>query len=290
MLCGPMTDDEVTNLRDDAEDVEGPLKMDVLSELKKYHVPDGKENFFEDENICSNNQTIKIEDSKDEMVTPLESIIKQKPSCSASSSQQDPFNGIRALQLMSPQNPIFDFSRSSAKLKLVIEKLEELLNGTSDKIIVVSQWITFIGVIRQRLHDLCWSTLDFTGKLSAKERELVLRDFNNTSNDKRVLLLSLSAGGVGLNLNVANHMFLVDLHWNPQLEKQAQDRIYRYGQKKPTFIYRFMCQETVEQRIKALQDYKLEIAKVVLPQEEGGLSTRQGGGLNLQEIRKLFSM
>ncbi|XP_032305623.1 transcription termination factor 2 isoform X2 [Drosophila ananassae] len=296
MLCGPMSDDEVNNLREDAEDVEGPLKSDVLSELKKYHVPGDKENYFEDENISSSNPKIKIENSddkssvRDEKVTILESFIKQEPSCSSSATQPDPFSGIKALQLMSPQNPIFDFSRSSAKLKLVIEKLEELLNGTGDKIIVVSQWITFIGVIRQRLNDLCWSTLDFTGQLSAKERELVLRDFNNPNNDKRVLLLSLSAGGVGLNLNVANHMLLVDLHWNPQLQKQAQDRIYRYGQKKPTFIYRFMCQETVEQRIKALQDYKLEIAKVVLPEEEGGVSTRQGGGLNLQEIKKLFSM
>ncbi|XP_070137221.1 transcription termination factor 2 isoform X2 [Drosophila bipectinata] len=294
MLCGSMSDEEVNNLRDDAEDVDGPFKTDVLSELKKYHVAPDKENFFDDENTVYNMKKIKFEELdydissvKHERMTPTESFIKQEPSCSSSAFS---FSGKRALQILSPDNPIFDFARPSAKLKLVIAKLEELLNETSDKIIVVSQWVTFIGVIRQRLNDLCWSTLDFTGKLSAKEREIVLRDFNNLNNDKRVLLLSLAAGGVGLNLNVANHMLLVDLHWNPQLEKQAQDRIYRYGQKKPSFIYRFMCQETVEQRIKALQDYKLEIAKVVMPEEEDGVSTRQGGGLNLQEMKKLFSM
>ncbi|KAH8343882.1 hypothetical protein KR084_001260, partial [Drosophila pseudotakahashii] len=92
--------------------------------------------------------------------------------------------------------------------------------------------------------------------MSNKNRQLVLDDFNG-SNGKRVLLLSLTAGGVGLNLNVANHLLIVDLHWNPQLERQAQDRIYRYGQKKPTFIYRYMCENTIEHRIMALQEYKL---------------------------------
>ncbi|EDX12040.1 GD19450 [Drosophila simulans] len=85
-------------------------------------------------------------------------------------------------------------------------------------------------------------------------------------------------------------MLIVDLHWNPQLERQAQDRIYRYGQTKPTFIYRYMCQDTVEQRIKSLQDCKLEIAKVVLPEEGGEVSRCAGGGLNLAELKKLLEM
>lgn len=292
MICGSLTAEEVQNMKMDVEDADGPLKMDVLAELDKYR--SGQPNSEDDdEELKPKVPKFKLEDIKDE---PCENLNEEMNSWEMDDAQpsthssSDPLDGARALRLLNPQNPIFEFARPSAKLKLIIEKLEEILTTTSDKVIVVSQWVTHLGIIRNRLQDNSWETLDFTGQLNAKEREEVLRDFNVVTNEKRVLLLSLTAGGVGLNLNVANHLLLVDLHWNPQLERQAQDRIYRYGQKKPTHIYRYMCLDTMEQRIKALQDYKLEIAKVVLPQEEGGVSSRGGGGLNLEELKKLFSM
>lgn len=71
------------------------------------------------------------------------------------------------------------------------------------------------------------------------------------------------AGGVGLNLMAANHMFLVDVHWNPQLEAQACDRIYRLGQIKPVHIYKFICINTIETRILMIQSHKLEIAQTL---------------------------
>ncbi|KAH8343884.1 hypothetical protein KR084_001262 [Drosophila pseudotakahashii] len=295
MLCGAMTAEDVQNVRVDASDVEGSLRMDVLAELDKYDLPANEEDSLDGQDSVprSGNANLKYEnDEKKPLLGVKEEIMPwdmddEQPS---SSSSDNAFDGARALKLLNPQNPIFEFIRPSAKLKLVIDKLEELLNGTNDKIIVTSQWLGYLGIIRKRLQDQSWQTLDFTGQMCAKDREMVLRDFN-ANNDKRVLLLSLTAGGVGLNLNVANHMIMVDLHWNPQLERQAQDRIYRYGQKKPTFVYRYMCQDTVEQRIKALQDYKLEIAKVVIPEEEGGVSRCcGGGGLNIEELKKLFSM
>jgi len=293
MLCGAMTAEDVHNVRVDASDVEGSLKMDVLAELDKYDQPANEEDPFDEEDGLSRNRNVKLEDvkvEKDHFEEVKEEIMPwDMEEEQSSGSSNNPLDAARALKLLNPQNPIFEFERPSAKLKLVLDKLEELLTGTNDKIIVTSQWLSYLSIIRKRLQEQSWETLDFTGQLCAKDRELVLRDFN-ANNDKRVLLLSLTAGGVGLNLNVANHMIMVDLHWNPQLERQAQDRIYRYGQKKPTFIYRYMCQDTVEQRIKALQDYKLEIAKVVLPEEEGGVSRRGGGGLNLAELKKLFSM
>ncbi|KAH8385616.1 hypothetical protein KR200_003579, partial [Drosophila serrata] len=289
MLCGSMTDEDVQNVKVDVEDLDGPLKMDVLAELDKYHTEDDAID-FEEPKIPN----VKLGDVKNEK-EPWNNLKEEKywwedndglPSGHHSSA---PLSGARALKLLSPLNPIFEFKRPSAKLKLVIDKIQEILTSTCDKIIVVSQWVTYLAIIREYLQDMSWETLNFTGQLSAKDREEVLRDFNIVTNEKRVLLLSLTAGGVGLNLNVANHLLLIDLHWNPQLERQAQDRIYRYGQKKPTYIYRFMCMDTVEQRIKALQDYKLEIAKVVLP-KEGGVSSHSGGGLNLAELKKLFSM
>jgi len=89
---------------------------------------------------------------------------------------------------------------------------------------------------------------------------------------------------VGLNLIGANHLLLLDLHWNPQLEAQAQDRIYRVGQKKDVIIYKFMCVDTVEQRIKALQDKKLELANGVLT------GSTVSSKLTIDDLKGLFGM
>lgn len=68
----------------------------------------------------------------------------------------------------------------------------------------------------------------------------IMDSFNAPNDDPKILLLSLTAGGVGLNLVGGNHLLLIDIHWNPQLEVQAQDRIYRFGQKKDVFIYKLV--------------------------------------------------
>lgn len=196
-----------------------------------------------------------------------------------------------AIKLLQPSNPIFEFARPSAKLQLIFATLEKILNDTSDKIIVVSEWNSYLRVIKDQLELLGHESLDFNGTMDAKARSETLSDFNDIKNNKRILLLSLKAGGVGLNLNVANHLLLVDLHWNPQLARQAQDRIYRYGQLKPTFIYRFMCKDTIEQRIKALQDYKIEIANVVLDHNGAAPAAgANGNALTLNDYKQLFGM
>lgn len=137
--------------------------------------------------------------------------------------------------------------------------------------------------------------------------------FNDRHSGPRVLLLSLTAGGVGLNLTGANHLLLFDIHWNPQLETQAQDRIYRFGQTKNVHIYksvwisvctrvhlsdiefiiecsfffsRFICSNTIEERIKALQEYKLEIAKNVLSGDKSQSATK----LTLNDLKSLFAL
>ena len=77
-------------------------------------------------------------------------------------------------------------------------------------------------------------------------------------------IIYLAAGGVGLNLVGANHLFLLDMHWNPQLEAQACDRIYRVGQKRNVKIHKFLCEDTVESRIQDLQVKKMDLANNVL--------------------------
>lgn len=79
-----------------------------------------------------------------------------------------------------------------------------------------------------------------TGQVLVKDRQERVDSFNREKGGARVMLLSLAAGGVGLNLTGGNHLVMVDLHWNPALEQQAFDRIYRMGQKKDVFIHRFV--------------------------------------------------
>ncbi|XP_030562364.1 transcription termination factor 2 [Drosophila novamexicana] len=180
-------------------------------------------------------------------------------------------------------NPVFNLKRPSSKMLKVLEILKTNVLKSKDKAIVVSQWTSVLDILRDLLEKERLQTLSLNGAIPVKNRQDIVNDFNDERNPKRILLLSLTAGGVGLNLIGANHLILLDLHWNPQLEAQAQDRIYRVGQKKDVIIYKIVCLDTVEQRIKALQDRKLELADGVLT---GKVSTK----LSIDDLKGLFGM
>ena len=97
------------------------------------------------------------------------------------------------------------------------------------------------------------------GSMSAEERRKALRRFRE-ERGVRVLLLSLKAGGVGLNLTAADCVIHYDPWWNPAVEQQATDRAWRIGQDKPVFVYRLITEGTVEERIQALQARKSQLA------------------------------
>ena len=99
------------------------------------------------------------------------------------------------------------------------------------------------------------------------------------------MLLSLAAGGVGLNLIGGNHLFLTDMHWNPQLEAQACDRVFRVGQKREVHIHRFITNGTVEERILLLQKNKLEMANNILT----GSQRVAPQALTLEDLKMLFN-
>ncbi|KAI8044471.1 transcription termination factor 2 [Drosophila gunungcola] len=187
--------------------------------------------------------------------------------------------------VMKRSNPVFDLKRPSSKITKVIDILKStILMGSDDKAIVVSQWTSVLEILREFLNRDRVPTLSLNGTVPVKSRQDIVNQFNDPNNQNRILLLSLTAGGVGLNLIGANHLLLLDLHWNPQLEAQAQDRIYRVGQKKDVIIYKFMCVDTVEQRIKALQDKKLELANGVLT------GNTVSSKLTIDDLKGLFGM
>lgn len=120
----------------------------------------------------------------------------------------------------------------------MLKLIKEEVLPTDDKCIIVSQWTSLLDLVAINLkkENVIFDKLD--GRVQVNKRINIVDNINNPSSPTKILLLSLTAGGVGLNLVGANHLLLLDLHWNPQLELQAQDRIYRMGQTKPVFIYK----------------------------------------------------
>ncbi|XP_045442951.1 transcription termination factor 2 isoform X6 [Pipistrellus kuhlii] len=180
---------------------------------------------------------------------------------------------------------LFEDMRESTKVSALLAELEAIRRSPgSQKSVIVSQWTSMLKVIALHLrrHKLTYATID--GSVNPKQRMDLVEAFNN-SRGPEVMLISLLAGGVGLNLIGGNHLFLLDMHWNPSLEDQACDRIYRVGQQKDVVIHRFVCEETVEEKILQLQEKKKDLAKQVL--SGSGESVTK---LTLADLKVLFGI
>lgn len=190
----------------------------------------------------------------------------------------------------SVDNPIFDKNRRSSKIAMVLSELEILRRkkveeGVVEKAVVVSQWKGMLDVLKIHIQEIGLKCTEIHGQVPVKARGDIVTEFNAVGRGPQVMLLSLGAGGVGLNLVGANHLFLLDMHWNPQLEAQACDRIYRVGQKKEVTIHRFVVEGTVEEKILKLQEKKLNLAKDVLT----GAKRTGANKLTMDELKELFS-
>lgn len=167
-------------------------------------------------------------------------------------------------------------------------KIQELLRHItsktgSHKILVFSQFVKMLGLIKDELAKLNIEYEYLDGKSSSKQREQSVNHFQENEN-LRVFLISLKAGGVGLNLTAADYVYIVDPWWNPAVETQAIDRCHRIGQDKKVFAYRMICKNTVEEKILALQDKKKKIAGDIIQTDESILKK-----LDQNDIRELFS-
>jgi non-specific serine/threonine protein kinase len=167
-------------------------------------------------------------------------------------------------------------------------KLEELgreisENISNHKALVFSQFLGMLALIKQRLKDLDINYEYFDGSSSAAERERAITRFQNDE-DCRVFLISLKAGGVGLNLTAADYVYIVDPWWNPAVEQQAIDRTHRIGQTKNIFAYRMICTDTVEDKILKLQEKKRKLASDLITDDEGFVKS-----LTKEDVEYLFS-
>ncbi len=153
---------------------------------------------------------------------------------------------------------------TSSKVERLLEALEEVV-ADGHKALVFSQWTGLLDLVEPHLDNakIAFTRLDG----STRDRATVVNTFQS-ANGPPVMLVSLKAGGTGLNLTAADHVFLLDPWWNPAVEDQAADRAHRIGQDRPVIVYRLVAKDTVEERIFALQGRKRALADVALGEAE----------------------
>jgi SNF2 family DNA or RNA helicase len=166
----------------------------------------------------------------------------------------------------------------SAKLDRLMEMLDSLL-PEGRKIIVFSQFTSMLHLIGQSLQAAGISFSVLTGETT--DRKTAIEQFQSGATD--VFLVSLKAGGVGLNLTAADTVILYDPWWNPAVEEQAIDRAYRIGQDKPVFVYRLVAGQTIEEKMDELKARKRALSASIF--EQGGTA---GLALTEEDLESLF--
>ena len=173
-----------------------------------------------------------------------------------------------------------EIAPASAKLQLFAEVLEELLSN-HHKALVFSQFVDHLTILRQYLDEQKISYQYLDGSTPAKQRKKRVDAFQAGEGD--VFLISLKAGGTGLNLTAADYVIHMDPWWNPAVEDQASDRAHRIGQTRPVTIYRLVTEGTIEEKIVELHNKKRDLADSLL--EGADIS----GKLSTDELLKLMS-
>jgi len=173
------------------------------------------------------------------------------------------------------------FPNTSVKLEEIGRELTE--NISNHKALIFSQFLGMLALIKEKLKELGVDYEYFDGSTAAIDREKAINRFQN-DDACRVFLISLKAGGVGLNLTAADYVYIVDPWWNPAVEQQAIDRTHRIGQTKNIFAYRMICNDTVEDKIIKLQEKKRALAKDLITDDEGFVKS-----LTKEDVEYLFS-
>jgi len=149
----------------------------------------------------------------------------------------------------------------SGKFTEVYRDIESVI-AEGHKVLIFSSFVKHLDLFRKKLDGDHTTYAYLTGSVNQSQREAAVFDFQRKKNCL-VFLISLKAGGVGLNLTAADYVFILDPWWNPAAEMQALSRAHRIGQKKNVFVFRFISKDTIEEKIQHLQERKRELAKVI---------------------------
>jgi SNF2 family DNA or RNA helicase len=173
----------------------------------------------------------------------------------------------------------------SGKLARLEEMLSEVL-AEGDKALIFTQYAEMGELLRRYLQEtLGCETLFLHGGTAKKQRDLFVQRFQEEKRGAPLFILSLKAGGVGLNLTAANHVFHFDRWWNPAVENQATDRAFRIGQKKNVQVHKFVCVGTLEERIDQMIEQKKELAENIVGSGENWLTE-----MSTSQLKELFKL
>jgi SNF2 family DNA or RNA helicase len=172
-----------------------------------------------------------------------------------------------------------DYEGDSGKMEEILDKIETATNE-GHKVLIFSQFVKHLSIVREHLdgQSIKYAYLDG----STTDRQAQVELFQNDDSIK-LFLISLKAGGLGLNLTAADYVFILDPWWNPAIEAQAVDRAHRIGQLKTVFTYKMITKNTVEEKILALQKNKLKLANNLINTEETFMKS-----LSIDDIKQLF--
>ncbi len=173
------------------------------------------------------------------------------------------------------------YPNHSIKLDELAREIEE--NIGNHKALIFSQFLGMLALIKKKLIEDGIPFEYFDGSTSAPDREKAIQNFQN-NDECRVFLISLKAGGVGLNLTAADYVYIVDPWWNPAVEQQAIDRTHRIGQTKNIFAYRMICVDTIEDKILQLQEKKRKLASELIADDASFVKA-----LSKSDVEYLFS-
>ncbi|WP_323921417.1 DEAD/DEAH box helicase [Aeromonas caviae] len=179
----------------------------------------------------------------------------------------------------SPQLVMPEWSQTSSKLDEAMNLLEEAIDG-GHRVLVFSQFVDLLSLLRARIAQKQWDYCYLDGGCSAKSRQESILRFRHEA--VPLFLISLKAGGTGLNLTQADTVLHLDPWWNPAVEDQASDRAHRMGQTQPVTVYRLVCEQTVEEKIVALHDEKRALADGLLSGQS------EVKGLDVESLRALL--
>ncbi|KAK7270127.1 hypothetical protein RIF29_23047 [Crotalaria pallida] len=211
----------------------------------------------------------------------LESNHKMKASSSGSPSASGAFG-----DLLSSDTSYFEDCDSDVQVTKHTRKYSEAITDRPIKAIIFSQWTSMLDLVEEALKQcqcrIRYRRLD--GRMTLLARDKAVKDFN-TDPQVTVMLMSLKAGNLGLNMVAACHVILLDLWWNPTTEDQAVDRAHRIGQTRPVTVTRLTIKDTVEDRILALQEEKRKMVASAFGEDHAGSSATR---LTVDDLKYLF--
>jgi SNF2 family DNA or RNA helicase len=264
---------------DKARKLQALIKPFVLRRTKEQvatELPPKTENLFYSQ--MSEEQAEVYENVKSEYRNEL---LKSLEDGTFAKSQMQVLQGLIKLRQIANHPSMIDenYEGDSGKFEDVVHTLKTVLDG-GHKVLIFSQFVKQLNIYRQYFNQESIPYLYLDG--STQNRGEIVKKFQEDKNT-RVFLISIKAGGVGLNLTEADYVFILDPWWNPAVEQQAIDRTHRIGQTKNVFIYKFITKDSVEEKILALQQRKLSLSRALITTEESFIKS-----LSADDIREIL--